>query len=231
MLRPFLERFVLNPNNSTASCGSCRHRGVLHCQGSRSSAPLSSRRRGRAMFGRYHITTSIVLAVFSVPCAAQVSAPHHLSVPPESVKTASPQCSAGVVYDDGIFADFYSIGNGDPDDATLVMKFDLPAGTTALDQVCACFARLNASSPSSMSFEVVAYDDNGAGGQPGTFLGSVNATGSSIPIAGSSQFYSVNLSGSGITLPDTSVYVGVRWPGGDILLCGDRSATTTQRTS
>src|SRR6185295_9864511 len=28
-----------------------------------------------------------------------------------------------------------------------------------------------------------------------------------------------------------SVYVGVRWPGGDILLCGDRSATTTQRTS
>src|SRR6185295_1277941 len=101
----------------------------------------------------------------------------------------------------------------------------LPPGTTSLDQVCACFTRLSSSSPSSMSYEVVVYNDNGPGGQPGTFLGSVNAAASSIPIVGSSQFYSTDLSGSGIALPDTSVYVGVRWPGGSIFMCGDRSPT------
>jgi len=168
---------------------------------------------------------AIVLAALAVPCAAQVIEPLHISVPPDEVKTASPQCSGGVVYDDGVFNDAYSIGDGDPGDATMVMKFDLPPGTTSLDQVCACFTRLSASSPSSMNYEVVVYNDNGPGGQPGTFLGSANATASALPVFSGSQFYSVNLSGSGISLPDTSVYVGVRWPGGSIFLCGDRSPT------
>ncbi len=178
------------------------------------------------------IVTAAVLAVLAVPCAAQVDEPsYHVSVAPEEVKAASPQCSLGVVYDDGIFTNFYSLGDGDPGDATMVMKVDLPPGTTSLDQVCACFTRLSAASPSSMSFEVVVYNDNGAGGQPGTFLGSFDATASFIPIVGASQFYSVNLSGSGITLPDSSVYVGVRWPGGSIFICGDTSGGTPQRSN
>ncbi len=171
----------------------------------------------------------VAFAVLTVPCAAQT--PHHIAVPPEEIKAASPQCSLGVVYDDGLFGNFYSLGDGDPGDSTMVMKFDLPPGTTSLDQVCACFTRLSAASPSSMTFEVVVYNDNGAGGQPGTFLGAFNATASSIPIVGGSQFYSVNLSGSGITLPDTSVYVGVRWPGGSIFLCGDTSFATPLRSN
>jgi hypothetical protein len=113
----------------------------------------------------------------------------------------------------------------------MVMRFDLPPGTTRLDQVCACFSRANSAAPASMSFEAVVYNDDGPGGQPGTFVGSAPATASAIPVAGAFQFYSVNLSGSGIVLPDTSVYVGVRWPGGTIALCGDRSSTTPQRTS
>jgi hypothetical protein len=177
-----------------------------------------------------YLVNVIVLAGLAVPCAAQVSEPlYHVVVPTEELRAASPQCSSGIVYDDGGFSDFYSIGSGNPGDSTMVMKFDLPPGTTKIDQVCACFARVSSSSPSSMSFEAVVYNDNGPGGQPGTFLGSVSATASSIPIVGSSQFYSVDLSGSGIVLPDTSVYVGVRWPGGSIFLCGDRSSSTTQR--
>jgi hypothetical protein len=177
-----------------------------------------------------HLISAIVLSFLALPCAAaETGSPHHVTVPLEEVKAASPQCSQGVVYDDGNFNDFYSLGDGDPGDATVVMKFDLPPGTVRLDQVCACFTRLSTSSPSSMNFEVVLYNDNGPNGLPGTFLGAVSATASTIPVVGGYQFYPVDLSGSGIVLPDTSVYVGARWPGGSILLCGDRSAATPQR--
>jgi hypothetical protein len=165
----------------------------------------------------------------AVPCAAQ--RPEAGTIPiPKDLRAASAQCSQGVVYDTGSFTAGYSIGSGNPDDATLVMKFDLPAGTTRLDQVCGCFTRSSSADPSSMSFEAVVYNDDGPGGQPGTFLGSVNATASAIPIT-SPQFYSIDFSGSGIVLPDTSVYVGFRWPGGNIGLCGDDRAATPLHTS
>jgi len=111
---------------------------------------------------------AIVLCCLAVPAAAQER--HHLGVPADAVaapRTASPQCSLGVVYDDGVFGDFYSLGNGDPGDSTMVMRLDLPAGTTGLDQVCLCFTRGMFSAPSSMSFDVVVYNDNGPGGVPG----------------------------------------------------------------
>jgi len=175
-----------------------------------------------------HIFVFVALAL---PCAAQVLEPRMIEMPQGQSKAASPDCSQGIVYDSGDFTAGYAIGNGDPLDATMVMKLDLPLGTTRLDQVCACFARANSNAPSSMSFEAVVYDDDGPGGQPGTFLGSAVATASAIPIAGATQFYPVNMTSSGIVLPDTSVYVGVRWPGGTILLCGDRAASTPQRTN
>lgn len=172
-----------------------------------------------------------VLAALALPCAAQVLEPQFLELSKQE-KAASQDCSQGVVYDSGVFSAGYGIGNGSGS-ATMVMKFDLPAGTTKLDQVCVCFVRSNVSAPSSMSFQAVVYDDDGPGGQPGTFLGSVNATASTIPIAGSGNtpFYPVNFSGSPIVLPDPSVYVGARWAGGPIVMCGDRSPVTPQRTS
>ncbi|HEX4962657.1 MAG TPA: hypothetical protein VF173_17610 [Thermoanaerobaculia bacterium] len=139
-----------------------------------------------------------------------------------------------MVYDRGTFTGGYSIGFGNPGDATMVMKFDLPSGTNRLDQVCACFSRANSASPASVNFDAVVFDDDGPGGQPGTFIGSVPATANAIPIAGNSpsfQFYSVNFSGAGIVLPDSSVYIGVRWPGGTVALCGDTTASTPQHAS
>ncbi len=167
---------------------------------------------------------ALVLVSLAVPCAAQSPEAGIIEIPKE-LRTASVQCSQGVVYDTGTFTNGYIIGSGHPGDATLVMKFDLPAGTTRLDQVCGCFSRSNAAAPTSMSFDAVVYDDDGPGGQPGTFLGSVSATANAIPVS-TPQFYSVNFSGSGITLPDTSVYVGFRWPGGNIGLCGNNSSAT-----
>ncbi|MFA6957500.1 MAG: hypothetical protein WC538_16635 [Thermoanaerobaculia bacterium] len=138
---------------------------------------------------------------------------------------ASSDCSLGVTYDDGGFLDFY--GMNAP--AYAVMKFDLPTGTTGIDQVCSCFSKLDAGSPPSLQYDVVVYDNNGPDGIPGTFLGSVAATASSIPVAGNSDFYSVSLANSGIVLPDNSVYVGVRFSSANHLVCGDRSATTAIR--
>jgi hypothetical protein len=80
-----------------------------------------------------------------------------------------------------------------------------------------------------MNFQVVVYDDNGAGGQPGSLLSVVNATATGLS-SSATTFYGVSLAGTGLQLPDSHVYIGVRWPGGsDFFLCGDRTATTPQR--
>jgi hypothetical protein len=173
---------------------------------------------------------ALVLVSLAVPCAAAQGPESGTIAIPKELRAASAQCSQGVVYDTGSFTAGYSIGNGTPDAASMVMKFTLPAGTTRLDQVCGCFTRSSAAGPSSMSFEAVVYNDDGPGGGPGTFLGSVNATASAIPIT-APQFYSIDFTGSGIVLPDTTVYVGFRWPGGNIGLCGDDSAATALHTS
>jgi len=183
------------------------------------------------MTDRQQFPMFLVLAILAaVPAVAQEDVQGEAHSVELLTAAASPSCSAGVVYDDGVFNNGYSLGNGDPGDSTMVMKFDLPAGTTGLDQVCACFTRSD-TGPSSMSYQVVVYDDNGAGGQPGTLLGTVNATATGLS-SSATTFYGVSLSGSGILLPDNGVYIGVRWPGGpDFFLCGDRTATTPQRAN
>ena len=174
--------------------------------------------------------SALAFVSLAVPCVAAQNPERGTIAIPKELRTASAQCSQGVVYDTGSFTAGYSIGSGNPNDASMVMKFTLPAGTTRLDQVCGCFTRSNAAGPTSMSFEAVVYNDDGPGGAPGTFLGSVTATANAIPIT-SPQFYSIDFTGSGIVLPDNVVYVGFRWPGGNIGLCGDDSATTTLHTT
>jgi hypothetical protein len=165
----------------------------------------------------------------SVVMGAEVVGTSHVTLAERAAAAnVSSNCSGGVVYDDGEFDVGYSIGNGDPGDATMVMRFDLPAGTTKLDQVCTCFNGRPAGH-SSMGYEIVVYDDDGLHGEPGTFLGSVAATATSIPENGA-KFFNVDMTASSITLPDTRVYIGARWPGGDdIFMCGDTSVGTPER--
>jgi len=184
-----------------------------------------SRRKGGSKMFKNCLATTIAVALLSVPGAVQSGETgRYVAVPEQQEEAASPQCSGGIVYDDGGFSNGYSIVL----EATMVMKFELPVGTTSLDQVCVCFSRPS-SQPENRNFDVVVYDDNGAGGQPGTLIASVPATASSLPVFPSNRFYSVDVSGSGIVLPDTSVYVGAHWPFG-FHLCGDRSSTTSQRS-
>lgn len=168
---------------------------------------------------------AIVFTLLSWPAVSEEPTAFHMQVPAgEAVAEASIDCASGVVYDDGEFVDFYGMNP-----AYVVMKFDLPSGTSALDQACACLSRVNEASASSLPFDVVVYDNDGLGGAPGTFLGSVAAVANAIPVAGNSNFYNVSLANSGIVLPDSSVYVGVHYNSSSHLVCGDRSPETAQR--
>ena len=169
-----------------------------------------------------------VLLLSTVAVFAQVDEQRHIHTDVgEHAITAD--CNGGVKYDDGSFQDAYQAGSSGL--VSMVMKFDLPAGTTTLDQVCSCFTRLSTATPSTMNYEVVIYNDNGAGGAPGTLVAAIPVSASGLQVIPSVSFANANVTSSGIVLPDNTVYVGARWPVGNIFMCGDRSAGTAQRSN
>jgi len=168
------------------------------------------------------LAVALILTVVATMAGAQEI---EVATSQAAAANLSSDCSGGIVYDDGEMPVGYSIGDGDPGDATMVMRFDLPVGTTRLDQVCTCFTGV-LGGPSSMDYEIVVYEDDGLQGEPGTFLGSLAAT-ATIPVG--AKFFNVDMRASSITLPDTRVYIGARWPGGDIFMCTDTSEGTPQR--
>ena len=146
----------------------------------------------------------------------------------EMAKVVTPGCTGGIVYDDGSLGSGYALGAT----SAAAMRFDLPAGTSSLDQVCICLVR-DAGAPASMLFDMVVYDNDGAGGSPGNRLFeqplSIDGIGTS------PSFFSFNLTSLSIPVADGSVFVAIRWPasyfGGNIYICGDTSAGLTQRTN
>lgn len=74
---------------------------------------------------------AIVFALLSWQAAAEEPTEFHIQVPAgEAVAEASIDCASGVVYDDGVFVDFYGMNP-----AYVVMKFDLPSRTPALSRL------------------------------------------------------------------------------------------------
>src|SRR5689334_14943614 len=133
-------------------------------------SPLEAREGG--FMSRKSTTLASILLALAVSAAAQEARVFEEGA---EVKVATPQCSGGVVYDDGSYEVGYSVGSGSPTASTIVSKFDLPGGTTSLDQACVCFSR-DAADPATMPIQVLVYDDIGPSGQPGTLVGTVNAT-------------------------------------------------------
>ncbi len=186
-----------------------------------------------------------VLAAVAVPAAAQEVTSDRVVVDGEAVETSqlsndgveakavTANCSGGVVYDDGTLNFGYALSSGGQR-AGAVMRFDLPGGTTSLDQACICLFR-TAGAPSSMTFDLVVYNNNGSGGSPGPLLHQQSVTANGISTTPS--FFNVNLTSLGFTVPDTSVFVGILWPSlyvsatEAIYICGDTSSGLTQRTN
>ncbi len=158
---------------------------------------------------------------------AQVGVGHWLGVQP-AAQTLTPSCAEGIHYDDGTFEDAVSA----PVPGGLqVMSFTLPANAIGILQVCAALTRVASSPSPNLSFNVVFYGADGAGGTPGTLLASVPATATAIPVTSSdtidAQFYAVTI-GSALTLPEArQIYIGLQFDGSQGYFIGvDNSATT-----
>jgi hypothetical protein len=136
---------------------------------------------------------------------------------------ATPNCSGGVVYDDGGVDRLYAPGGSNA--VTMVQRLAMPGGTTKLDQVCVCLSRLVAQAPTSVNLEIVAYAD---GGTPGALLGSHATTATAIPLL-SPKWFDVNVASANIPASG-QLYVGARYTGNGVVLCGDTSISTPLRT-
>ena len=124
-------------------------------------------------------------------------------------------CGSATKYDDGVFENGYTFNAAD---ARFVQRFDV-TGPANLTSVCVCLQR--ASSDATLNFNIHVYDDNGAGGTPGTLITSVPATATGIPFGIGGAFYGYDL---GSIATDGSVYVGIQYNGltdDDIYLCAD----------
>lgn len=123
-----------------------------------------------------------------------------------AVTSDNPQAGKAVFfaqYDDGE-SDF---GLTDPGKATseLVMLFDGVGGPeVTLGSVDVCL--FSSGADSMIRYEVVIFDDDGAGGSPGTELLTVAAEASGVGF--SPEFDTTFL---GLPLTDSDVYIGVRW--------------------
>ncbi len=147
------------------------------------------------------------------------------------VGQSGPNCSGGIIYDDGTFEDATAVPVAD---GLQVMSFDLPANAAGVQQVCVALTRLASSSGQDLAFNVVFYAADGPSGTPGTMLASVPATASAVPVTNgnsvNTQFYSVSI-GSALTLPAArTIYAGLQFDGTTGFFVGiDGSATTPVR--
>jgi hypothetical protein len=97
--------------------------------------------------------------------------------------------------------------------------------------VCAAFTQ--AGGDTSLSFEVMFFDDDGPGQSPGTLLAAVPAVVGQVPSWLDHQFASVTVEGAGPVIENGSVYIGVGWDDATELgffVAADESPGTVQQT-
>lgn len=134
-----------------------------------------------------------------------------------------------VIHDDGSIENGYGGNPASVQQLHLVDRFT-PSGYPA--QVArACVALLTLQGgPSTFDFKVVVFDDDGPNGEPGTLLGEMNATATTIPVYPdtTAAWTSVDLSSLNIEFNDGDVYIGVSFspptpPTGNVFVASDES--------
>lgn len=143
----------------------------------------------------------------------------------QDLEPNSPECALGLKYDSGVFGS----GASSPNPNWIgVMRFDLPAGTTAIRQICVRLSRANANA-NNVPYDIMIFDDNGQQGRPGTVLKTISGV-AVFPAGVTSMFVTADLSSAPFVPPDSGIYVGIRMSGGDVLLLIDTAAATPART-
>jgi len=135
-------------------------------------------------------------------------------------------------YDDGTFENGYG-WNNTVTDGRYVMLFTPTAYPWNFNTICIALSRL-AAGPSSLTFDVVVYDNSGAGGAPGNLVATVpGLVANAIPIWSTLAWYDFDIS-SVPTLTSGSYYIGAKWNAstlsGLVAIGSDESTTTTLQT-
>lgn len=142
-------------------------------------------------------------------------------------KDVASECTNdGTSRDDGSFED--AIRAPFVSDARFVQLLQPSSFPALLDRVCVCW--VTSEGLESMSYNILAYDDNGNGGQPGTFLGGKTVSAVNLT-AFDQEFFGYECSDLNIQAPSGGVYVGVGWNSAaevHYFLCEDESASTPQ---
>jgi hypothetical protein len=144
-------------------------------------------------------------------------------------KDAASECTAGgVIRDDGTFEDGVRVPF--VSDARFVQLLVPSSYPALLDRVCVCWD--SSASLSSMSYNLLAYDDNGNNGQPGTFLGGKQVSAVNLT-AFADELFGYECSDLNVLIPSGGLYVGVQWNSAanvNYFLCTDESSSTPAAT-
>jgi hypothetical protein len=140
-------------------------------------------------------------------------------------KDAVSECTAnGIIRDDGSFENGLRIPF--VSDARFVQLLVPQTFPARLDRVCVCWT--SGAGLESMSYNLLAYDDNGNNGQPGTFLGGKQVSAVNLT-AFTNEFFGYECSDLNVTVPSGGLYVGVQWNSAaefHYFLCTDESSST-----
>jgi len=143
-------------------------------------------------------------------------------------KDAADECTGGISRDDGTFEDAVRVPFvSDARFAQLLQPQSFPA---LLDRVCVCWN--SSEGLESMSYNLLVYDDNGSGGQPGTFLGGKQVSAVNLT-AFTEELFGYECSDLNVTIPSGGLYVGVQWNSAaefHYFLCTDESSSTPAAT-
>ena len=119
-------------------------------------------------------------------------------------------CSGGEVHDDGTPENGYGWSPA-VTDGRFVERFTPTTYPFRYGELCICWVRSSQGTDDTIAFEVVAYDDDGPSGAPGTLLGSLPAVASAVPTSLPGAFTSVDISALGVNAGLGHVYLGARW--------------------
>ncbi len=115
------------------------------------------------------------------------------------------QCAGGDIYDDGTLEGAHP---GAGSFVSVVQLFTPSEYPFSYNEVCIRWLRGGADDE--IEFDIVIYDDDGIGGEPGTLLATVPVVASGVPVF-PGTFYNFDISSELLSIPDGGVYIGVQW--------------------
>jgi hypothetical protein len=116
-----------------------------------------------------------------------------------------------IIHDDNTIENGYGANPATVTEVRFADKFTPVSYPANFSSMCVAFLTI-AGTPTTLNFDIIAFDDDGAGGAPGTQLGSMSVSASGIPGGITAPvFQTYNTSSMGVVVTSGSVYIGVRY--------------------